>query len=166
MKEGQSHIYCATGKSLISVFLNFIRGTVDSENSPQNISRETVQLNKILRMNKLNLVKECLEMSAGVNEKNDEHMKFHEQIAENVKGTMDSDVHDLNDSREIARQNMILRVIKMYLVKKCLVISTGINVKNDEYKKFDEQTVECWKSGIHEIFADGQDITEKERYLA
>ena len=92
--------------------------TDHTEDSTQNTSRDAVQLNKIMRIHELDPVKECLEMTARTNKENDENMMFYEQIA---------DVHDLNDSREVERQNVILRVIKMNLwrsTSRCLQKST------------------------------------------
>ncbi|MHA2364568.1 MAG: molecular chaperone HtpG [Candidatus Hodarchaeales archaeon] len=137
-------------KDLLPVYLRFIKGVVDSEDIPLNVSRETVQLNKVLERIKKSLTRKVIsEISKIAKKKPDEYKKFWEELGIFIKEGIASDITNKD------KLNKLLRFHSNKIAK-------------DEYVSLDDyidRMVEDQPSKIYYLLGDSLEVIQNSPHL-
>jgi len=108
-------------KELMPTYLRFVKGVIDSEDLPLNVSREILQQNRVLSKIKSNSVKKVIDEITKLSKNEDKYASFYKEFGKPIKEGLYQDF----DNRE-----KLIELIRFYTTKSDKMISFSEYVTN------------------------------------
>ena len=90
-------------KELMPTYLRFVRGVIDSEDLPLNVSREILQQNRVLSKIKSNSVKKILDEFVKLSKNKDKYNEFYAEFGKPIKEGLYQDFENKDTLIELVR---------------------------------------------------------------
>merc|ERR1712188_98118 len=144
-------------EDLVPRYLNFLRGVVDSDDLPLNVSRETLQQHKVLKVMGKKLVRKALEMLRKLAQKSgedddeeeskDPYIEFWEKFGKNIK------LGIIEDSANRSKLTKLLRYKS--------------STSGEGYTSFEEyvENMKDWQKAIYYIAGENVEAVENSPFL-
>ncbi|KAL7689635.1 putative Heat shock protein Hsp90 family [Plasmopara halstedii] len=169
-------------------YLNFIAGVVDSDDLPINVSRETLQENKILRVIRKKLVRKVLEMLRKLSENNidddgeedgedDEEADMKSETDKNSEESAEDPSEDEEEEENVAYnkfweqfgKNIKLGVMddaanRGKLIKLLRFVSSGSDGKMISLEQYVDR-MKDWQDSIYYVAAENVEACEKSPFM-
>ena len=113
-KQNNMHLYVRhvfitdDSEQFCPPYLNFVKGIIDTDDLPLNISREMLQQNTMIRLIKTSITKKCIELFNDIAKDKDEYKKFYATYNRNIK----IGVHEDNTNRD-----RLMELLRFYSTK-------------------------------------------------
>merc|ERR1711968_304459 len=142
-------------EDLVPRYLNFLRSVVDSDDLPLNVSRETLQQHKVLKVMGKKLVRKALEMLRKMaqkskksdDEEDSEYDKFWKAFGKNIKLGL------IEDSSNRTKLSKLLRVVTSKSDEKITSLEDYVERMHD------------WQKNIYYIAGSNMDAVKSSPFL-
>ena len=156
-------------EDLVPRYLNFLRGVVDSDDLPLNVSRETLQQHKVLKVMGKKLVRKALEMLRKLAQKVDQEDDEDDETAEDDEDDEESNKDPYLEFWEKFGKNIKLGIIEDSANRSKLtkLLRYKSSTSGEGYTSFEQyvENMKDWQKAIYYIAGENVDSVENSPFL-
>merc|ERR1711943_56989 len=161
-------------EDLVPRYLNFLRGVVDSDDLPLNVSRETLQEHKVLKVMGKKLVRKALEMLRKLAQKSDADDEDEDEDEEDEEGDDEDDEEEAKQDPYIEFWEKFGKNIKLGIIedsanrsKLTKLLRYKSSTSGEGYTSFEQyvENMKDWQKAIYYIAGENVEAVENSPFL-